>query len=161
VSSTAEEWEKSGRELFRSKRYFQAMHCFERAGMSREMAVADAYLKRENARLMPAGTKAQDAARASAFVEAAACFVECAKVGGEKAYYRLAGECYARADRDLEAGSAYKAAELYDHSARHYRKGEYFDEAVSVIQNHQVDPLFKEKLIDVAKFYYINSGALA
>jgi hypothetical protein len=135
------------------------MHCFERAKMPREMAVADAYLKRENARLMPGGTKAQDIARTLAFGEAAACLMECARAGGEKAYYRLAGECYARAERDFEAGTAFRAAELYDLSARHYRKGEYFDEAVAVVQNHHVDPAFKEKLIDVAKFYYISSGA--
>jgi tetratricopeptide (TPR) repeat protein len=158
VSSTAEEWEKSGRTLFRSKRYFQAMHCFERAGMHRETAVANAYLKRENARLMPSGTKGQDAERIRAFAEAAKCFRECAEAGGEKAYYRLAGECYARAENDYQAGTAFRVAELYDLSARHYRKGEHFDEAVDVVQSHPVEASFKEKLIDVAKFYYISSG---
>jgi hypothetical protein len=38
VSSTPQEWEKTGRTLFTNKRYIQAMHCFERAGLDREAA---------------------------------------------------------------------------------------------------------------------------
>jgi hypothetical protein len=38
-------------------------------------------------------------------------------------------------------------------------KGSYFDEAVGVVQTYEVDPQFADTLLDVAKIYYITSGA--
>jgi tetratricopeptide (TPR) repeat protein len=142
VSSTVEEWEKSGnadlltrgafaqlclrpgRTLFRSKRYLQAMHCFDRAGLPREMAVAEAYLHRENARTLTGGTKQLEGERARAFVVAADEFVRCAQeaVNEKQAYYRAAGECYAQANQHKAAGKAFLDATEYTLSARHYRK---------------------------------------
>jgi hypothetical protein len=34
-----------------------------------------------------------------------------------------------------------------------------FDEAVEIVQAHEVEPEFAATLIDVAKLYYITSGA--
>jgi tetratricopeptide (TPR) repeat protein len=162
VSSTAEEWAKSGRTLFRSKRYYQAMHCFERAEMPRETAIAHAYLLRDTARNLLGGSKTQASERAQAFADAADAFVQCAKreQSEERAtYFRVAGECFAQANEHLKAGQAFYEASEYTLSARQYRKGDHFDEAVEVVQNHDVDPAFAATLVDVAKFYYITSGA--
>jgi tetratricopeptide (TPR) repeat protein len=162
VSSTPEEWAKSGRSLFRSKRYFQAIHCFERAGMPREMAIAEAYLLRETARALPGGSKILDVARATAFSRAAVAFIACAEAATDEktTYYRRAGECYVQAGQNFEAGHAFLNSKDYTDSARHYRKAQHFDEAVDVVQRHEVDASFKETLIDVARLYYITSGAL-
>jgi tetratricopeptide (TPR) repeat protein len=143
VSSTAEEWEKSGnvglgeqdvlalkpcwrlgRTLFRSKRYLQAMHCFDRAGLRRETAVAQAYLHREHARNLSGGTKQLDIERARAFIVAADAFSHCADeaITEKKAYYRAAGECYAQASQHKSAGKAFLEAAEYTLSARQYRK---------------------------------------
>src|ERR1700736_2747429 len=76
VSSTPEEWADFGKSLFLNKRYLQAMHCFERAGMHREVGVANAYSLREQARKISLVHR-QDSAKA-AFLVAAEAFVECA-----------------------------------------------------------------------------------
>jgi tetratricopeptide (TPR) repeat protein len=161
VSSTAKEWARSGRALFRSKRYYQAMHCFERAEMPRETAIAHAYLLRDTARNLLGGSKMQASERAQAFANAADVFVRCAEreQSEERAtYFRVAGECFALANEHLKAGKAFYEASEYTLSARQYRKGDHFDEAIEVAQNHDVDPAFATTLVDVAKLYYITSG---
>jgi hypothetical protein len=50
VSSAPEEWASSGRSLFLHKRYLQAIYCFKRANLHREVKVCEAYLLREAAR---------------------------------------------------------------------------------------------------------------
>lgn len=40
VSSTPDEWADQGHTLFRNKRYFQAMHCYERAFLSKEAQIS-------------------------------------------------------------------------------------------------------------------------
>jgi outer membrane protein assembly factor BamD (BamD/ComL family) len=129
--------------------------------MPREMAISNAYLLRETARNVLGGSKTQGSERALAFASAADAFVQCAEneKGEEQAtYFRVAAECYAKAEDHLKAGQAFYAASEYTLSARHYRKGNYFDEAVSVVQKHPVEATFATTLIDIAKFYYITSG---
>jgi hypothetical protein len=128
--------------------------------MPREMAISQAYLLRETAREMPSGSKAQDAERATAYSHAGDAFVKCAyrESGIDRlTYHRLAGECYAIAKDNYKAGQAFFSASEYTQSARYYRKGEHFDEAVKVVQKHNVEPKFAATLIDTAKFYYITS----
>src|ERR1700691_6117195 len=85
VSSTPEEWADFGKSLFQHQRYVQAMHCFERAGMHREVAVANAYRLRDQARIIPS---AHDQ-REDAYIVAAEAFIECAVTATKekRAYY--------------------------------------------------------------------------
>jgi hypothetical protein len=129
--------------------------------MPQEMAISEAYLLRENARAMPGGSKTLDAARVAAYSEAAIAFKRCAEAADKEktTYYRRAGECFARANQDIEAAQAFLASTDYTLSARHYRKADHFDEAVDVVRNYNVEASVAETLIDVAKLYYITSGA--
>jgi tetratricopeptide (TPR) repeat protein len=159
VQSTPEEWAVQGRALFRSKRYSQAVHSFERALLPREAAIAQAYYLREKARVLASGTRQKNAERAVAYDAAADAFVQCAKDAEKdaKAYYRAAGECYAQGGNDKRAAETYLAAEKFTEAAQYFRKGGFFDEAVEVVQQHRpsIDDHFAETLIDVARVIYL------
>ncbi|KAJ7293966.1 hypothetical protein C8J57DRAFT_1444990 [Mycena rebaudengoi] len=157
ISSTAEEWEEQGRKLFANKRYRQAKHCFERALRPRQVAMADAYYLRQEARKSPGGNsrRAIDARRA-AFLEAAAAFLDCAREDKTFAYFRIAAECFEDAGDDLQAAQAYQDAREFTRSAELWRKLGRFDEAVAIVKAHkkEVRPDVVDKVVNVARLFY-------
>ena len=164
MSSTPQEWEETGRSLFTNKRYSQAMHCFERAGLDREVAVAHAYFLREDAR----ATARHDLSKLSqkAFCAAAEAFLKCAQsaINSKESatFLRNAGECLERADEDFRAAEVYKQAQEFTKAAKLYRKTAKFDEAVAVVTENrsQVAEEVAEYIIGVAKLFYFKSGEL-
>jgi tetratricopeptide (TPR) repeat protein len=168
VSSTPQEWEKTGRTLFTNKRYIQAMHCFERAGLNREAGVAHAYFLREDAR----ATARRDQSKQGvvqyqkAFRAAAEAFLNCAQLAINSKergiFLRNAAECLERADEDFRAAEVYKQAQEFTKAAKLYRKTAKFDDAVAVITENrsQVVQEVAENIIGVAKLFYFKSGEL-
>ena len=158
VSSTPEEWASFGHDLFRHKRYPQAMHCFARAFMPRMEAICEAFQLREVARakVNVASSKAQEAA----FLAAAVAFTNSANdapPGRDKLqYYRNAAECYVRAGDDRKAATAYLSAEEYDLGARRFRKAGLFDETLEVLHEHsqKVSSDCSEELYTVCRLFY-------
>ncbi|KAG1738629.1 uncharacterized protein EDB91DRAFT_1347576 [Suillus paluster] len=113
VSSTPEEWASSGRSLFLHKRYLQAIHCFQRAGLLREVKVCEAYILREAAR-SSVGVALLNVQQ-KAFITAADAFADCgaAATGNEKRqYYRTSAACYFRGGEDVKAADTYLKALL-------------------------------------------------
>lgn len=159
VTSTAEEWAKTGKELFRNQRYSQAMHCFERSGNTYERSIAEAYHLRQQARIQHSGRKA-------AFTAAANAFCTCAEDSPssirKKDYLRMAGDCYREADDFGRAAHAFLNAEEYNHASRFFRKAGMFDDAVDVIKTNRgsVDQALAEEIIDVAKVHYLHDNKL-
>ncbi|KAG2109745.1 uncharacterized protein F5147DRAFT_150627 [Suillus discolor] len=138
ASSTPDEWAFSGRSLFFHKRYSQAIHCFERADMHREVKVCKAYLLREAARSSVGVALLNVQQRA--FTAAADAFVECAAAatGNEKRqYYRTSAYCYIRGGQDLKAADNYLKAEEFELAAKSYRKGGSFDRTLHVLTDHR------------------------
>ena len=167
VSSSPEEWEKSGRTLFSNKRYLQAMHCFERAGLTREIAVSHTYYLRELARSTSiTGSKSGVLSRQTAFLAAAEAFVECsgsAKSAKEKkAYLRSAGDCFEHARDDYRAAQSYAQAEEYNAAVKLYRKCASFDEAVAIVTHNrqEVEEEVAGNIIGVARLFYFKGGEL-
>ncbi|KAF8895020.1 hypothetical protein CPB84DRAFT_1782432 [Gymnopilus junonius] len=167
VSSSPQEWEKSGRTLFQNKRYLQAMHCFERAGLNREVEVSHTYYLREQARSLPASSfKQAVSSRRAAFIVAAEAFSKCSVVARslkeKKVYLRNAGECFVHAEEDFKAADAYNQAEEYNTAVKLYRKCARFDEAVAIVtQNGQgVEAEVAENIIDIARLFYFKGGEL-
>ena len=167
VSSSPEEWEKSGKTLFQNKRYLQAMHCFERAGLNREVAVSNTYYLREQARSTPSHISKQSSSlREKAFAIAADAFLLCAvsatTVKEKKAYLRSAADCFENALDDFKAAHAYAQAEEFTTAAKLYRKCAKFDEAVEIVTNHRsfIELEVAENIIDVARLFYFKSGEL-
>ncbi|KAH9919768.1 uncharacterized protein BXZ73DRAFT_104876 [Epithele typhae] len=158
MSSTPEDWAKTALSLFNNRRYMQAMHCYERAGLTREKAVAHAYHLRELARSTPV-TRGESTAKAAAFVKAADAFVSSATaaVTEKKAYYRIAGECFVAGGDDVKAAQAYRFAEEYTLAAQHFRKAGKFDDAIDVIQSHKglVAAAVADSILGVSKLYFL------
>ncbi|KAF8222237.1 hypothetical protein L208DRAFT_1381918 [Tricholoma matsutake] len=158
VSSTPEEWENSGRSLFQNKRYLQALHCFERAGLSREVAVSRTHYLRQQARLIPVDkSRKSQQNRISAFLAAAEAFLECATAAinskEERTYYRNAGDCFERAEDDYRAARAYAEAHEFTTAAKLFRICAKFDEAVDIVKRflHKIDADVAQNIFDVAR----------
>ncbi|KAF9524672.1 hypothetical protein CPB83DRAFT_909779 [Crepidotus variabilis] len=167
VSSTPEEWAKTGKSLFSNKRFAQAMHCYERAGLVREAAVAYAYHLRDIARRIALnGSKQSIRSREEAHHTAACAFLESAaaslNVKEKAAYFRNAGSCFEEAHDDFEAAEAYRNAQEYTKAAKLFRKCARFDEAVAIITDHvdQVEVNVVENITDVARLFYFKGGEL-
>ncbi|KAG2096334.1 uncharacterized protein F5147DRAFT_839983 [Suillus discolor] len=140
VSSTPEEWASFGRSLFSHKRYSQAIHCFERANLRREVKVCEAYQLREVARSSVGVALLSDQKRA--FNVAADAFTDCAETapGNQKLqYYRNSADCYVRAGDDLKAAEAYLSAQEFEQAAKRYRKVGRFDKTLHVLNDHGTD----------------------
>lgn len=167
VSSSPEEWANTGKSLFQHKRYHQAMHCFERAGMTREVAVAKAYSLREQARsIPPTNHAAQDARRKGAFTDAAEAFLRCAaaakKDNERRTYYGIAGDCFVVLDAYHRAAEAYLAGDSFSKAAISYRKAGSFRDAVEVIKGHRknMDANVVRSVMDVARLHFFRDPAI-
>jgi len=168
VSSTPQEWEETGRTLFTNKRYSQAMHCFERAGLDREAAVAHAYFLRENARAAARHDSSKQGVirYQKDFCAAAEAFLKCAQsaINSKESvtFLRNAAECLERADEDFRAAEVYRQAQEFTKAAKLYRKTAKFDEAIAVVTENrsQVAEEVAENIIDVARLFYFKSGEL-
>ena len=143
------------------------MHCFERAGLNREVAVSRTYYLREQTRLTPTHISKQGSSlREKAFSIAADAFLSCAVSAStekeKKAYLRSAADCFENALDDLKAAHAYTQAEEFTTAAKLYRKCAKFDEAVDIVTKHRpfIELEVAENIIDAAKLFYFKSGEL-
>ena len=158
VSSTPEEWELFGQDLFKHKRYPQAMHCFARALLPRMVAICEAFHLREVARAK-VGVATQKAQQ-DAFLTAADAFTASgndAPRGKDKLqYYHNAAECYVRAGDDRKAAIGYLSAQEYDSAARRFRKAGLFDETLEVLHKHsqKIPSESSEELYTVCRLFY-------
>jgi tetratricopeptide (TPR) repeat protein len=164
-ASSPEEWGKIARTLFDSKRYFQAMHAYERAAMTRERAVAHAYHLREQARAAQGrADKAGRDERRAAFRAAADAFVGCAKDARKerKEYFRIAADLFYGIEDYGHAGDAYTEAHRFTDAARTYRKAGLFDKTVGVLKAYRekIDEDVANALVNVSRLYYFKQNDL-
>lgn len=154
------------RTLFTHKRYFQAMHSYERAGMLREKAIAHAYHLREQARAIPVRNRPGDSQRRNAYTEVTKAFLASAQeatiLRERIEYYRIAAEAFLILEDYAKAANAFEKASKFTEAAQNYRRAGMFDETVSVIQNHStsMDSSVASQLTDVARYYYLERGDL-
>ncbi|KAH9949529.1 hypothetical protein B0H21DRAFT_728406 [Amylocystis lapponica] len=164
VSSTLEQWAATARALFDRRRYTQAMHCYERASLPREKAVAYAYWLREQARSSPVNPSRSGTSQSKAFALAANAFWKSADeaVMEKLTYFRISAECYVSSGDDGNAAKAYYRAGEFDLAAQHYRKIGMFDEAVAVVKLHHeaMDSVITKNIVDVSKLFYLRDHKL-
>ncbi|KAF9229832.1 hypothetical protein BS17DRAFT_744362 [Gyrodon lividus] len=162
VSSTPAEWESFGRNLFKHKRYPQAMHCFARASLPRMVAICQAFHLREaaHAQIGTAPRKNQQ----QAFLVAADAFMDSGNDAPESKdklqYHRNAAKCYEQAGDDRKAAIAYLAAQEYDLAARRYRKAGLFDETLEILEKHsqRIPSESTKELYTVCRLFYYSKG---
>ncbi|KAG6919462.1 hypothetical protein DXG01_005721 [Tephrocybe rancida] len=165
VTSSREEWASKGKELFERKKFLQAKHCYERASMTREMAIANAYYLRSEARKAPMGeSRRVKEPRNQGFVTAANAFVACAQEAGKNrtVYFKRAAECYELGAEELRAAKTYLLGHEYDVAAKLFRKLGLFDEAVDVIKQNEehMQSDIVENIKEVARLYYFREAKL-
>ena len=143
------------------------MHCFERAGLSREVFVSRTYYLREQARSTPVtGSRQSQQAQKDAYLLAAEAFLQCATAGvkakEKEVYYRNAGECFEHAAEDYRAAKAYMEAREFTVAAKLFRKCAKFDDAVDVVKTFRqnIKDEVAENIIDVARLFYFKGGEL-
>ncbi|KDQ58729.1 hypothetical protein JAAARDRAFT_155337 [Jaapia argillacea MUCL 33604] len=164
VSSTPEEWEKSGRNLFEHKQYIQAIHCFKRAGLEREVLVANAYHLRQLACSHPLKTPT----RSQAFLATAEAFIDCARTAHydrenlKHIYLKNVAESYVHAGDDPKAAKAFQDACEFTLAAQHYSKASLFDEAVEVIRAHrgEMSEPVASQIVHLARLFYVKENRL-
>jgi hypothetical protein len=121
-----------------NKRYTQAIHCFKRANLHREVKVCEAYLLRKEARSSVGVALLNVQQRA--FNTAADAFADCgaAATGKERRqYYLTSADCYVRGGQDLKAAHTYLKAEEFELAAKRYRKAGSFDRTLRVLTAHR------------------------
>ncbi|TFY57544.1 hypothetical protein EVJ58_g6956 [Rhodofomes roseus] len=162
MSSTPEEWARTARTLFDNRRYTQAMHCYERAMLPRERAVAEAYYLREKGRGTPLDARGDDTDRVVAFRRAAEAFWKSAEAAVKEkiTYFRISAECYLESRDEVNAARAYRNAAEYTLSAQCYRRAGQFDNAVFIVKNHEVVPAVADSIINVSRLEYARGGRL-
>jgi hypothetical protein len=143
------------------------MHCFERAGLRREVAVSRTYYLREQARTTPAtGSRQSQQTKNNAFLVAAEAFLQCttAAVNAKerRVYYRNAADCFEHAHEDYRAAQAYVEAQEFTNAAKLFRKCAKFDEAVDIVKRFRGDiqDEVAENVFDVAKLFYFKGGEI-
>ncbi|KAG8905111.1 hypothetical protein FRB99_000675 [Tulasnella sp. 403] len=156
VASSAQEWEKQGKELFSKRNYAEAAYCFGKAGLPWWEEVALAYQDRHGA-----GVLAKDSPeRRESFSSVAVRFVSLAdraELEDDRVLlYINAGECYMEANKHAEAGSAFLAGKKYTEATWHFRLAGRFDDAAEVIRGHGADinPELLEKVKYVIQIIY-------
>ncbi|KAK0506463.1 hypothetical protein EDD18DRAFT_32642 [Armillaria luteobubalina] len=171
-SSTPEEWAAEGRELFNAKRFFQAKHCYFKAGLHLLASIADAYDLRAKARNVIGTSTQKVVERRSCFTEAANSFFECAKVTKASAqskdsttYLRISGECFEQADKKYQAAKIFYHIRDYTHAAELYKDiGELksLDEAVAIVKSHKDKMVLKvvQDVIKLARLAYFSNGQI-
>ena len=165
ISSTSEEWKAFGHDLFKHKKYPQAMHCFARAEQPWMVSIWGAFQLREVARAKVgvAPLKVQQ----DAFLTAADAFVAVARandaphndapsVKDKLQYYRNAADCYVRAGDDCKAADAYLDAHEYDLAARRFRKAGLFAKTLEVLDKHsqKIPSGSSDELYNVCRLFY-------
>jgi tetratricopeptide (TPR) repeat protein len=156
VSSTLEEWAKTGRLLFSNGRYRQAKLCFDRAELPLERDISHAYHLRQDARPLERGSKQ----RKIAFLSAAKAFWVCGpKAEGVQKIrcFNRAAECYVEAEHLNQASDAYYHAKEWTMAARYARLAGKFDRAIEIIGEGGVDPLVANSITQVAKVFYLQA----
>lgn len=133
------------------------MHCFERAGLHREVEVCEAYQLREVARSGVGVASLNN--QKGAFVVAADAFTGCGAVATGKQrlqYYRNSAECYIKGGEDLKAADAYLKAQEFELAAKRYRKAGRFDKTLHVLDDHgtSIPGATAEELWTVCRLFY-------
>ncbi|THU96851.1 hypothetical protein K435DRAFT_754482 [Dendrothele bispora CBS 962.96] len=161
TSSTPEEWDKQGRNLFQRKKYAEAKHCFERAHLPERAAIANAYILRTKAQAIPPDTKANRQTRHQMFCSAAEAFDECSESASYKRrldFLRLGGDCYKSGDELILAARAYQNAKQFTDAVICYRDISHFDEAIDIVKSeaNSVDQDIVDNVTRLAKLFYFN-----
>ena len=169
ATSTAEEWNETGRNLFQRRLFTQAASCFEKASRPQDRDICLAYQQREDARAMLTLSPKARQMRRALFHKAGLAFRDCALVAIREAdirkSHKVAGECFLESEDFGEAARSYREAHEFTTSASLFRKAGMFDEAVALVKppggaDSLVERSVRDRIIDVAKLQFLRTHNL-
>jgi len=146
-------------------RCYQAMFCFEHAGLRLERSIAHAHWLRRSAQRI-ALQHGQGASKNEAYLRAAESFVVCAGLYssplGKRKHFVLAAESFLAAGKYHASAQAYTGAEKFTQAAQQFKRAGLYDEAADVILLHpgKVDPKVAEECLSIAKIHFHREGQL-
>ncbi|KAI6106479.1 hypothetical protein EV401DRAFT_513423 [Pisolithus croceorrhizus] len=152
--STQEEWAASGYKLFNAGQFQEAIRCFTRANLPRQVRIARACRLRH-----VATSTVKKSERRKTFHAAAEAFVQCGNEasGTQKtSFYGDAAKCFALVDNVLRAALFYKKADDFNGAAGQYRKANCFDEIVLILKCHadKIAETYKDELFHECVVHY-------
>ncbi|KAL4069229.1 hypothetical protein J3A83DRAFT_3504128 [Scleroderma citrinum] len=158
TSSTPEQWAASGRKLFSSGRYKEAIHCFKRGNVPRELRIAQAFQLQKDAKCI-----FQPSEQHPAFIIAADAFKGCAEeaIKSERTdFYRNAAECYALGGKAKKAAEFYILSEEFGAAAEQYDRARQRNEIVPMFERHHMKilPDYGGILFDVCRQHYYSKN---
>ncbi|KAI6044090.1 hypothetical protein EDC04DRAFT_459876 [Pisolithus marmoratus] len=156
--SSPERWAASAYKLFNAGHFQEAIRCFERAKLPRQLRIAQAYQLREVAM-----STVRTGERQKAFLAAAEAFVQCAgeALGSQKtSFYGDAAKCYALADNVLRAAKLYFDADDITGAAQQYCKAGRFDKIVQILTRHRekISASYRNELLYICVVHYSRNG---
>ena len=164
ATSSKEDWASSGTMYFNNHKYSQAAYCFNRAGMTYEYEVANAYHLRLQARKLPRDTERNK--KSDAYSLAAEAFHKSASHIRShkrlKLYYRISAECYQEAERFIDAAKGYEIAEEYAKSAYSFMKGGNYDKTKEILKTKsaKLDSEDVEEITLKCRLHYLRRGKI-
>ncbi|KAI1785417.1 hypothetical protein LXA43DRAFT_899902 [Ganoderma leucocontextum] len=130
LQSLPEDWARRGRALMDKQQYEQAKYCFDKAGLSLESDIAQAYLQQE------AAITAED------FEDTARRFESCAEIPDRtrsKELLLTSAVCYSRAGNYPKSAQLYHDAFEYTKCVLQYIKASMMPKALHVTREHRED----------------------
>ncbi|KAL4064739.1 hypothetical protein V8B97DRAFT_2075905 [Scleroderma yunnanense] len=160
TSSNPEQWAASGRKLFSSGRYKEAIHCFKRGNVPRELRIAQAFQLQKDAKCI-----FQPSEQHPAFIVAADAFKGCAEEAVESErmdHYRNAAECYALGGKAKKAAEFYILSEDFGAAAEQYDRARQRNEIIPMFERHHmkisISPDYSGILFDVCRQHYYSKN---
>ncbi|KAF8462261.1 hypothetical protein BDZ91DRAFT_356694 [Kalaharituber pfeilii] len=155
-STTPDAWRKQGEMFLHRDLYQEALRCFRRAGHRQGQALANAFLKYQDAQALDIAPDTLSMEARELYEQAATLFEEgsfidkaaeawaamenykkAAQVLQADKNYGKAARYYEKAEEFLQAGTCYDLAGQYDDAVRVYRKGEHFTELIEYLGRRQ------------------------
>jgi tetratricopeptide (TPR) repeat protein len=154
-SNNLQEWARRGQEFFSNGLYALAVSCFERAGQTKEVDIAGAYLRMSEAK------QTQDK---KAYVKAAETMANCAKRKdmdrSNNILWYHAAMCFEAAQDIPRASSSYRNGRFYDRAALVSLDSQNFDDCLLTLLSHSDDMDYStfERVRDACRMYYLRGS---
>ncbi|KAG8924004.1 hypothetical protein FRC02_010695 [Tulasnella sp. 418] len=161
VKSSALAWRQRGYSLFQQRLYSHSALAFQKAGMTVEYNIAEAFNAYSDAEKLPSHHPESSTAWASA----ALAFDRAQQISPQDERQKqrlclLAAKLYAKVPNHLRAATLFEQLEQWTKAVQHYRQCGLLENAIRVIRLHgqNIDQVVVRETIGVAKLFYVGRG---
>ncbi|CAG8532736.1 4901_t:CDS:10 [Ambispora leptoticha] len=172
-TSSSAEWNREGNKFFESRKYKQAIFCYEKSGNDEKLARAKAYHLRQKARASINDSdwdtvilnfyRAADAFReCSRPIQEASCYEDinmyekAAEIYLGGSMFEHAACCYLKISNFEYAGKYFEMASKYTEAVLAYKDGRYYENVLNLMQSHRekIDKKIFNRIIRLVNIHY-------